>query len=643
MAADSISRSDRKPVVTRNNDRTSETGRNKASNAADKNTQGTQNEKASSSSTASNQSYYRDSFQSSRTTTPKPNAATSKVNLKDFDYKGSLKSEPVFEGQLNGKKVKVTAPLAKTAPADDRRLDNVKYFSHETTAEGFMAQAKSEAIVAGSILRKTGVLPDSKKADDRGGGGSYVYTRVVTEKAPAVVGKGSTGSSMPVMLLMNKDLARRADMWSTSMDRYGKMPTIQQDTHGQNTDAARNTIKGMKDAAPIGNETGFYGAISYKDVEHVVVKGKDQKEAQKTFDKVVGDVFDNKLDSTLKETTGKEMEELFSYAVTGERVRDLPNRDAADRIAKIRQEKGLLPNNPSVAPEATTNNPQATENSSVPESQPGTRSVPSTLTNPQPTTPSSSKNKVGVENNGVKAQAYKGEFDVGVSVAKAETTFGDPNGPVSGSAKVEALSANASGEASAGVDLSKGTAYAKGEVEASVNVVNAEAQVKTDYGFGSTEAAAEANVGASVEAEAEVNIDPLKGTVSAEVGGEAFTGAKASGEISQTVGPVTASVGGEVMAGVGVEFEADVGLKDGKLSAKFDIGASLGIGASVEFGVEIDVGKAVETVKEVGETVVEGIKDVGETVVEGIKDVGETVVEGLKDVGEGIKDFFSGW
>jgi hypothetical protein len=610
MAPNNVSRSDRKPVVTRNNDRVSDTGRNKVSNGTDKNTQGNKNAEASSASTATNQSYYQDGFQRSRTdkTAPKPtskqNSATSQVNLKDFDYKGPLKSEPVFEGNLNGKQVKVTAPLAKTAPADDPRLDNVKYFSHETTAEGFIAQAKSNAVVAGSILRKTGVLSDSKKADDRGGGGSYVYTRVVTDKAPAVVGKGSTGSSMPVMLLMNKDLARRADMWSTSMDRYGKLPTIQDDTHGQDTDAARNTIKSMKNAAPIGNETGFYGAVSYKDVEHVVVKGKTQKDAEKNFDKVVGDVFDNNLEPSLKETTGKEMEELFSYAITGDRVKDLPKRDAADRIAQLRDQRGLPSNNPAIAPEDARNNSVIA---------PSDRGIPST--------PSSSKNKVGVENNGVKAQAYQGEFDVGVAVAKAETTFGDPNGPVSGSAKVEALSANASGEASAGVDLSKGTAYAKGEVEASVNVVNAEAQVKTDYGVGNTEVAAKANVGASVEAEAEVNVDPLKGTVTAEVGGEAFTGAKASGEISQTVGPATATVGGEVMAGVGVEFEADVGLKDGKFSAKFDIGASLGIGASVEFGVEIDVAEAVETVKEVG----------------------ETVVEGIKDVGEGIKNFFSGW
>ena len=82
---------------------------------------------------------------------------------------------------------------------------------------------------------------------------------------------------------------------------------------------------------------------------------------------------------------------------------------------------------------------------------------------------------------------------------------------------------------------------------------------------------------------------------------KAAGGARASVRRNQYIaGPATATVGAEAFAGIGAEFEANVGLQDGKLSANFDVGAALGIGASVEFGVELDVGKAVDTVKDIG-------------------------------------------
>jgi len=221
-----------------------------------------------------------------------------------------------------------------------------------------------------------------------------------------------------------------------------------------------------------------------------------------------------------------------------------------------------------------------------------------------------------------------GEWNKNWTAASGEHTFGDPNGKFHTTVEGEALTAGVAAQGNVSVDPLKGKIGAEGSVDAKADLVRGSVEGHADSALGRSEWGAEGNVGAEASATGQVVLDPLHGQAAASVKGEAFAGARASAEVSQDIGPATVTAGAEAFAGVGVEFEANVGLKDGKLSANFDVGAALGIGASVEFGFSVDVGK---------------VGDAAKNVAEGVGNAAKSVGEGIKNVGEGVKDVLSKW
>lgn len=226
-----------------------------------------------------------------------------------------------------------------------------------------------------------------------------------------------------------------------------------------------------------------------------------------------------------------------------------------------------------------------------------------------------------LETSGFEQTVAEGQWQQDWTAFSGEHVMGSEDGAFYNRAEGEALTAGVSANGSVAVDPTNGKIIASGAVEANADLVRGSVEGHVESPVGRTTWAAEGNVGAEASVTGQVVVDPLHGDVAAQVGGEAFAGARASAEVTHEIGPASATVGAEAFVGIGVEFEANVGLQDGKLSASFDVGAALGIGASLEFGFEVDVGKVGETVQNVAE-------DIG---------------EGLKNAAEGVKDFFSGW
>lgn len=87
------------------------------------------------------------------------------------------------------------------------------------------------------------------------------------------------------------------------------------------------------------------------------------------------------------------------------------------------------------------------------------------------------------------------------------------------------------------------------------------------------------------------------------VGAGAFAGASAELAASETLminGKAVAGghVVGKAWAGVGAKVDVDVGLENGKLNFRFDIGAALGVGLELDFGFSIDFRAAASIVKD---------------------------------------------
>ncbi|WP_375770621.1 hypothetical protein NR798_06910 [Archangium gephyra] len=205
-----------------------------------------------------------------------------------------------------------------------------------------------------------------------------------------------------------------------------------------------------------------------------------------------------------------------------------------------------------------------------------------------------------LETSGYEQELVSGSVGKEWAAFQGSHTSGDVNGSFHNTVEGQALTAGANANGSVAFDPANGKVIASGSASAKADLVRGSVEGHVDSPVGKTSWQAEGNVGAEASVTGQVVVDPLHGDVAANVGGEAFAGARASGEVSQEIGPATATVGAEAFAGIGAEFEANVGLQDGKLSANFDVGAALGIGGSVEFGVELDVGKAVDTVKDIG-------------------------------------------
>lgn len=219
----------------------------------------------------------------------------------------------------------------------------------------------------------------------------------------------------------------------------------------------------------------------------------------------------------------------------------------------------------------------------------------------------------------------EGSFEKAKVAYARQGTYSGAGGRITGDYRVRAGELAVRGTGS--VALRDGALVAQGKVQATASLIDARATGRAK--LGGVEANGEASLfaGARAKADGTLTIDPKRGIYAAEVGGEAFAGVKAGVSGDVQLGKY-GSVGGtaEAWAGVGAQFRAKVGYKDGKLQARVDIGAALGIGFKLGFNVSIDVKGIVNKAKEVIAKPVELIKDGFDK----IKDIGKSIGDGLK-------------
>ncbi len=244
----------------------------------------------------------------------------------------------------------------------------------------------------------------------------------------------------------------------------------------------------------------------------------------------------------------------------------------------------------------------------------------------------------------------QGSVKIGGALFEAGGSVGKPGGPfyAEGHIAIGEASLALSGEVKASLkDL---TLSAHGKVQAEINLIRAEGQVSTEFGVGSIHARGNAQVGATALGEGSVKLDPLKGDLAGQVNGEAFAGARAGGVIKPTLGPVGATGGVQVQAGIGVNFKAEAGFKDGKFSYQLDFGAALGIGIRYQLGFSVDFKKIASAIKDVVAGIAKGlgalasklaggIGAVGSAIKNGVRSAVSWVGKGLQSVGKGVANF----
>lgn len=125
-------------------------------------------------------------------------------------------------------------------------------------------------------------------------------------------------------------------------------------------------------------------------------------------------------------------------------------------------------------------------------------------------------------------------------------------------------------------------------------------QLKGEYqgALGKISGEGYANVGASAAGQLELEVNPLKGTMAARAGAEAFVGAKAGLKAKGSAAGV--EVGGEaqVRAGLGASAQGEVELKEGRFELKGDMGLCVGLGADVKVDVAVDAHEVVANTEE---------------------------------------------
>lgn len=202
------------------------------------------------------------------------------------------------------------------------------------------------------------------------------------------------------------------------------------------------------------------------------------------------------------------------------------------------------------------------------------------------------------------------------------------------SLSVRAIGSEAKGSAQAEVDLKNGKFEVGANGSVSAYLLNAEYR----YENGPVSAGASVFVGAEADAQVNAYLDWRKGTVGAEMGGEAFAGGKIEGDVALgRDGVGTAKVNGGVTYGIGAEFSAEMKFDGGKVKVDYDIGATLGLGVDLGFEAEIDIqGMATsafnnDTVRNVA----------GKTATE-VKDFGEGAIDVAQSAGGFVKKLWGG-
>jgi WXG100 family type VII secretion target len=124
------------------------------------------------------------------------------------------------------------------------------------------------------------------------------------------------------------------------------------------------------------------------------------------------------------------------------------------------------------------------------------------------------------------------------------------------------------------------------------------ARVQGSAEYGGVAAAFDASIGASIEGEAGIRIDPKAGEIRAVAQGEAYIGVEASGSVSWETDYFTVEVQGSVSAGAGAKGNLEVGLQDGILTLDGSVLAAVGVGAGAGVDVQVNVGAIVDDARE---------------------------------------------
>jgi hypothetical protein len=152
-----------------------------------------------------------------------------------------------------------------------------------------------------------------------------------------------------------------------------------------------------------------------------------------------------------------------------------------------------------------------------------------------------------------------------------------------------ALGVEAWGQARVGINLHDGiSAQASGSVSA--YLVDAQAGV---HG-GPASVSGEASVGANASGDTQLAFNPMKGDVGLNAGVSANAGAQANETGSVGIDGTDVSETAGVGVGVGIDGKLDVGMDNGDIGVKFDVGGYLGIGANVDVSFNVNVPKVVD-------------------------------------------------
>jgi hypothetical protein len=155
-----------------------------------------------------------------------------------------------------------------------------------------------------------------------------------------------------------------------------------------------------------------------------------------------------------------------------------------------------------------------------------------------------------------------------------------------GSGEWHALAGRAGASAMAGANLRQGRVSAQAGAEVAADVVGG--SVEGQWGrAGSLQGAL---VGDRAGANGGLDIDPRRGTATLGVGAEAFAGAEVSGSVAYQNRYAGVGVEARGQAGAGVAAHAELGLTQGRLRARADLGACLGLGGRVTVNVDVNVG-----------------------------------------------------
>lgn len=166
-----------------------------------------------------------------------------------------------------------------------------------------------------------------------------------------------------------------------------------------------------------------------------------------------------------------------------------------------------------------------------------------------------------------------------------------------------ALAAEAASSGS--VEYKDGDLQAKGGFEAGAYA----AKGTYDAQAGALGVAAVGYIGANVQGEGGIAVNPLEGDLGVNAELEAFVGAKLEGEaeLSGEVAGVDVSggVSGGISYGLGATAKADVGMDDWNFCVDLELGATVGLGAEVGVNFEVNVQEAATSVVDFGKQAVD--------------------------------------